>query len=233
MLWLKAWLETRWRLVFMALMGALLLALPIGTLGLRSAHPQQLSYLLMRLSGFLSLLAPIMLAGTGIETVSTRPGAADKGTPGSAQFTLSLPVTRTRLFTVRTVTGVLETVALLALFFIATWFLAPVFVVTAQDALGYFAVIVSCSLALYAISACLSTFCDEGWRFRGSGLAVVVLFMLSTGRRLPASVDIFKAFSGASPLLTHQVPWAVIATACVLALLFIATSLMIIRKRDY
>jgi len=50
------------------------------------------------------------------------------------------------------------------------WFIVRPLGENAQDALGYFAVVVSASLAIYAISACLSTFCDDGWRFRLTAL---------------------------------------------------------------
>jgi hypothetical protein len=218
----------------MLLMGALLLALPVEVFGsARAAHPQQIFSMLLRLNAFLSFIGAIMLAGSGIETASPRPGPSDKGSERSSLFTLSLPVTRTRLFAVRTVSGVLEMVALLTLFGFVIWLLVPKLATNAQGALGYFAVIVSSCLAVYAISACLSTFCDEGWRFRGSGLAVVVLFMLATAGKLPRSINIFRGIGVTSPLVAQQILWVTIATACILALLFFGAALMIIQRRDY
>jgi hypothetical protein len=234
MLWLKAWLETRWKMVWMVFMGVLLFGLPLETLGsARTHHPQQFLFVLLRLSVLLCFIAAIMLAGSGIQTASPRPAASEKGGEGSTLFTLSLPVTRTRLFAVRTVTGVLELVALLTLFGFVIWLLVPKLATNAQVALGYFAVIVSSSLAVYAISACLSTFCDEGWRFRGSGLVVVVLFMLATAGKLPRSINIFRGIGVTSPLVAQQIPWVTIVTPCILALLFFGAALMIIQRRDY
>ncbi|MGB6487708.1 MAG: hypothetical protein WBE91_12560 [Steroidobacteraceae bacterium] len=232
MLWLKSWLETRWKMVWMVLMGVLLFGFLLEALGgARIQHPQQFLFVLLRLSIFLCFIAAIMLAGSGIQTASPRPGA-DKGSEGSTLFTLSLPVTRTRLFAVRTVTGVLEMVALLTLFGFVIWLLVPRLATNAQVGLGYFAVIVSSSLAVYAISACLSTFCDEGWRFRGSGLVVVALFMLSNAGKLPQSINIFGGIGGVTSPLVMQ-PWVTVATTCVLALLFFGAALLIIQRRDY
>lgn len=233
MLWLKAWLETRWKLVWMGFMGVMLFGFPLESLGgARTHHPQQFQLLLLRVVVFLCFITAITLAGSGIQTASLRPGS-DKGGEGSTSFTLSLPVARARLFAVRTVTGVLEMAALLTLFGFVIWLLAPNLATNSEVALGYFAVIFSFSLAVYAISACLSTFCDEGWRFRGSGLVVVVLFMLGTAGKLPRSINLFRGIGGASPLVAQQAPWATIVTGCVLALLFLVAALLIIQRRDY
>lgn len=234
MLWLKAWLETRWKLVWMVFMGVLMCGLPLELF--TSAHnrtPRPFVLLLLSIMVLLCFLTAISLAGSGIHTAAPRPGGFGKGAEGSMLFTLSLPVTRARLFAVRTVTGVLEMVALLSLFGFVIWLLVPKLAANSHVGVGYFGVIASSSLAVYAISACLATFCDEGWRFRGSGLAVMVLFMLATAGKLPPSLDVFRGFGVASPQVAQQIPWVPISTACVLALLFFGAALMIIHKRDY
>lgn len=235
MLWLNAWLETRWRLLFMLLMGALLLTLAVEALGSApAAHPQRVVAMLLRVSIFMSFIGAIMLAGNGIETTSPRPGPSERDNERSTFFTLSLPVTRARLFVVRTIIGVLETVVLLALLgAVVIWLLIPQNSLNPHQTFAYFAVLISCALIAYGISACLSTFCDEGWRFRGSGLVVVVLFMFSVAGKLPPSINIFRAFAVTSPPGTYQVPWEAIGGACVLALLFLAVALVIIQRRDY
>ncbi len=222
MLWLKAWMETRWKAAWMLLAGAL-----IVLVARRAATG------LLAMGILLSVLVTVFLAGTGIETASTRPGESAKGGEGSKLFTLSLPVTRARIFCVRTVIGVLETGALLLLLAVAAWLLLPSRVESVDDVLGSLAVVVSFSMAVYAISACLSTFCDEGWRIRLSGLAVVGIFGLSASHRLPRGLDIFRSLVSESPLLTHRTPWDAIVSACVLAVVFFAATLMIVQKRDY
>ncbi|HXS22009.1 MAG TPA: hypothetical protein VN735_12315 [Steroidobacteraceae bacterium] len=64
-------------------------------------------------------------------------------------------------------------------------------------------------------------------------LTVMVLFMLGIGGKLPRSIDIFRGIGATSSLVVQQIPWVAIATACVLALLFFAAALIIIRRRDY
>lgn len=235
MLWLKAWLETRWRLLFMLLMAALLLALPVEVSGnARAAHSQHLIVILLQLSAFVSIFGAIMLAGNGVETASPRPGPSGHGNERSTLFTLSLPVTRTRLFAVRTIIGVLETIVLLVLLgALVRWLLIPQHALNAHQTFAYFVVLICGASIAYAISAFLSTFCDEGWRFRGSGLVVMVLFMLAVAGKLPRSINIFRAFAAASTLATYQILWETIAAALILAFLFLAAALMIIQRREY
>jgi ABC-type transport system involved in multi-copper enzyme maturation permease subunit len=182
---------------------------------------------------FLALFTAVSLAGSGIQTASTRPGASEKMGDESTLFTLSLPVTRAGLFVVRTVTGVFETVALLTLFSVVTWLLVSPLAINVHDALGYFAVMVSCSLIVYGISALLSTFCDEGWRYRICSLGVAALFTLGTTGKLPPSINVFRPLAGTSPLVTHQIPWETLVIACVLAFLFLGAALTVTQRRDY
>lgn len=234
MLWLKAWLETRWKVVWMLLVGVFLVGVIVAGHGkVPGSDAQALLMGPLAMSVFVSFFAAIMLAGSGIETPSTRPGESQKGGAGSTLFTLSLPVSRARLFSVRTITGVIETVAILALFGVVAWLLLPVRAGNAYAALGSVAVIVSFGVTLYAISACLSTFCDEGWRIRLSGLTVAALFALSVSRKLPRSIDIFRALVSSSPLITHHVPWAMLISACAVTVLFLSTAMVIVQKRDY
>lgn len=234
MLWLKAWLETRWKALWMLLIGVFLCGvLFVANRNTPRSNPQALLMGLLTMSTFFTFVMTIMLAGSGIETGSTRPGESAKGSEGSTLFTLSLPVTRARLFYVRTITGVVETVGLLTLFGLAVWkFMTPV-VVSAHDALGTLAVVVSVSLALYGISACLSTFCDEGWRIRGSGILFIGLWVLSAAGKFPRSINIFVPLISSSPAVTHRIPWTTIVSGGVLAVMFLAAALTIIQKRDY
>lgn len=246
MLWLKAWLETRWRIAFATLMGVFLWGVPFLVLTSGPARdPRRILpglLLILGNSGVLwALTMPIMLAGSGLRTALPRPGACEKSGEGSTAFTLSLPVTRTRLFVVRNAAGMLEAVALLMLFAVAIWLLLPAFAESAHDDLRYLLAIGSWSLAAYAISTCLSALFDNaGAQFRGSVLGLAVLFMVSyTGqlpghariRVLPQFIDIFRQL--VAPLITHQTPWATIFVAWALTILFFAAALSMIQKRDY
>lgn len=232
MLWLKAWLETRWKLGWMLVFGAIFLGMIFVTAGGPARHPQLLLPILL-MSALLSSVAAIMLAGSGIDTASPRPGSYDKGGERSTLFTLALPVSRTRLFVVRTVIGVLETTAFLAVFAMVVWLLLPPLAVSVSGVLGVFVVILSWGLTVYGISACLSTFCDEGWRIRASALAVVIAFVPLFNGAVSHSVDLLRRHGEASLPITHQIAWMTLAAGCVLAVLFLAIALVIIQRREY
>ena len=97
MLWMKAWLETRWRLLYTLALPLAALALPhiVGggvtsqKVGDRAAHT------FMAVVTFFSLFSAAYLAGAGIKTQS--PFAAMKGLEGSMYYTLGLPVSRLKL----------------------------------------------------------------------------------------------------------------------------------------
>ena len=96
MLWMKAWLEIRWRLVFS--LGVVLA--PFGGLYFKGggSSPDK-AVIVLTLIAFLCLFCTVFLAGSGIRTQSPIQGT--KGLHGSTLFTLSLPVSRFRLLSVR------------------------------------------------------------------------------------------------------------------------------------
>jgi len=89
MLWMKAWLETRWRFFF--ILGFAVLTILMGEQGggLRSAEN---AHNLMSVQLMLSILSAIYLAGAGIRTQS--PFRVKAGLYGCTYFTLSMPVSR-------------------------------------------------------------------------------------------------------------------------------------------
>jgi hypothetical protein len=103
MLWMKAWLETRWRLLYA-------LGLPLAVLALRAngglASAKDARGMMGILAFFLAFGA-VYLAGSGAKTQS--PFAAMRGLHGSMQYTLSLPVSRFRLLAVRSGAGCWKT----------------------------------------------------------------------------------------------------------------------------
>src|ERR1043165_5803785 len=107
MLWYKAWLETRWRILMPMGMILMMLVLP-NKQGIGPPPPTA-----QRLQGFsiFWMIIPVFLAGAGIRTESAF--RATKGLHGSMYFTLSLPVSRLRLLAVRTGVGLLETAAVI------------------------------------------------------------------------------------------------------------------------
>jgi len=119
MLWHKGWLETRYRLLF-ALGFVVLFQLLLHR---SSATPQGILGLVLFPNPVLVVMSYTMLAGAG---VATQPSfVASKGIHGSTLFTLSLPVTRLRLLSVRAAIGWLEGSGVIAVLCCALWFRSP------------------------------------------------------------------------------------------------------------
>ncbi|MGH9763013.1 MAG: hypothetical protein ACREAC_19485, partial [Blastocatellia bacterium] len=107
MLLLKGWYETRVRLLIVAAItigfATFLVEPPPADANIWAAPME-----LMPLTS-ISVMAAIFLAGAGIKT---QPGFQNtKGLHGSMYYTLSLPVTRTRLLCVRVALGLVEVTA--------------------------------------------------------------------------------------------------------------------------
>ena len=109
MLWKKGWKETRLRMLLLIL-ATLALGLVASPREGRKSQASLNGVDAMTLFGA-SVLGAVMLAGAGIKTQAGgfRPS---KGLHGSMIYTLSLPVTRTRIFGVRVAFGLAETFAI-------------------------------------------------------------------------------------------------------------------------
>ena len=109
MLWYKGWLETRFRILFMLFYAVF--PIPLFTLTVPAAnpaHPASLAAVAGSLGffAFYYSIIPLMLAGSGIKTQADL--QPRKGLHGSMYFTLSLPVSRFRLFATRAGLGMLR-----------------------------------------------------------------------------------------------------------------------------
>src|SRR5882724_8135331 len=115
MLWMKGWYETRMRLLL--LVAATLVISALASDPTPAAAAQGLGA--TTLFGA-SVMAAVMLAGAGIKT---QPGGfrPSKGLHGSMYYTLSLPVTRSRLFSVRVSLGLAETAVIHIIACRAAW----------------------------------------------------------------------------------------------------------------
>jgi hypothetical protein len=114
LLW-KAWIETRWRLAAAFVLPAAILCVNIGSSHSETNPITGIAWLL--------LVSPVFLAGCGV--IPQAPFGFPDGLAGSVYFTLSLPVSRLRLFAVRAVVGYVEIVGLVLLFACLSWLLFP------------------------------------------------------------------------------------------------------------
>ncbi|HEY1526048.1 MAG TPA: hypothetical protein VGH51_07405 [Candidatus Angelobacter sp.] len=119
MLWYKAWLETRSRFLI-ALVGSVVLCSRLVVVFLRKGAPTQLSQVLHATH---ETLAAVWLLAV---TLIMMGGLLREKAAGSSSFTLSLPVSRLRLMSVRIAMGLAEAILLAILPWIAMLFYARV-----------------------------------------------------------------------------------------------------------
>jgi hypothetical protein len=229
MLWHKGWLETRYRLLF-----------ALGFVGLfqilqykNGTTPQGISGLVQFTVPVLVVMTYSLLAGAGIATQPSL--VASKGIHGSTLFTLSLPVSRLRLMSVRAAIGWLEGIGVIGVLCCAVWFSSPALraMVGPGTMLQYAATLIGCGSAIYFVSVLLGTFLDDQWRTWGTMLTSAALWWLSTHTALPAFLDIFRGMGKGSPLFTHTMPWNGILFSMLLAALLFFVALKVLRAREY
>jgi hypothetical protein len=175
----------------------------------------------------------VMVSGAGIVTQPAF--QATKGLHGSMYFTLSLPVSRLRLFAVRASLGWLEMMGGIALICGGIWALLQRFGEsrTPLEMGEYSVVLIVFATAIYAIPVLLSTFLDDQWRVFGSAFCIGGLLWLSERSFVPTSLNIFRALGPDSPLLTHVMPWTAVAGAIALAAILLFAAVKIVQGREY
>lgn len=230
MLWRKGWLETRWRFSLMIGFGLLSIVMGEQGGGLQSSeHARNL----MGLQAFIAIAAAINLAGAGIRTQS--PFRAKAGLHGSTQYTLSLPVTRLRLLSVRVAVGILETVGLVTFMIVSAWRLFPL--VRGNSSIGdLFMLLLAafvCVLCFYFVSVTIAAFLDEMWQVYGSYCLVGLCWWISALLSLPASANLFSFSTDASPLVTHTLPWPALAISLAVSTVLFFLALAIVTSHEY
>ncbi|HEY1755056.1 MAG TPA: hypothetical protein VGG72_06640 [Bryobacteraceae bacterium] len=230
MLWYKAWLETRLRvLIGLGWFGVLVVTMHlIGNRAAPGGPPPAAGFALMAMSQMVVIAS--MLAGTGIATQA--PFQEIKGLQGSTPFTLSLPVSRFQLLAVRAGLGWLEMAGLTGTFCFANWLGSPWLNVTAIRMLEYAGTLITCSSALYFTTVMLATFLNE-WRLHGSFIAFAAIWWIPSHTPLPPDADIFRAMGEGSPLIAHAIPWGTMLVSLALSALLFFAALMIAQRREY
>ena len=233
MLWYKSWLETQYRLYLslaIVVLGIVVFYSMRGIAPPPGANPAAGV-------GVMAVVVSMWLAGAGI---ATQPAFQEmKGLFGSAQYTLSLPVSPVRLLAVRAGIGWLEMTTTIALFWGGMWFVAPAVrgSATTMEMSQYTAVLVVCASPFYFIYVFLATFLDEVARMKGGMIAfgaLWALWALSSFVPLPASVDIIRAIMGdGSPLVAHIMPWGAMAFSMALTAVLFFLASKIVQLREY
>ena len=240
MLWMKHWMETRWRLllactvfVVFALLGA---NRAPGAQDRPNPIPaeQQLQGPISLFSLFL-IIQSVSLAGSGIKTQA--PFRTGKGLHGSAHFTLSLPVSRTRLLASRMSMGALELLAAIGVGMLALAIMLPMqfpeLNLSVLDMARYAFTLFSCLSAAFSVSTLFATFLDDLWQVWGSLIVIGALGGLASLVSLPPVIDPFWAIADGSPLVTHTIPWGAIAISLAFATALSVAAAKIVQRRDY
>ncbi|MDQ2840248.1 MAG: hypothetical protein M3Y72_04250 [Acidobacteriota bacterium] len=230
MLWMKAWLETRWRLSFM--LGLAVLEIAMGEQGGGLGTAEHASNL-MHLQLMLSIMTAFYLAGSGIKTQS--PFRAKRGLHGSTHFTLSMPVSRLRLVAVRASFGFLETAGVVVFMIILAWTLFPLISgsSTFVDLMRLVLAAVVCISCFYCLSVMISTVLDEMWQMYGSLFVAGLAWWATERLGFPSSANVFRFMTEASPLVTHALPWPAMAVSLTLSAVLFVTTLKIVQSHEY
>jgi ABC-2 type transport system permease protein len=253
MLWYKAWLETRWRfviglvlllfsacatvLVYPEVMRLMPLVPEVdvgGELGRRLRESAELArdyrgyvwsqWIRQNLAQLWVLFA--VLLGTG--------GLLSQVAGGGALFTLSLPVSRTRLLGVRAAIGLAElaVLAVVPLVFLAVFSQVIGQTYRFSDALVYSASLFVGGAVFFSLSFLLSTLFADVWRplLIALGIAVVVATVEQFSPDL-SRFGLFRVISAEAYFRGGGLPWpGLIATAAASLLMLYAATRNIARQ---
>lgn len=226
MLWYKAWLETRWRCLSLVIS----MVLALLTLLPASASPQRFWVGLALVSTLLNCFAAVYLGGAGVNTQTAY--SAMQGFHGSMLFTLSLPVSRRRLFLVRAGLGALETGVFVAITTGATLIWRPEATSLAQ-ALRYGIRAIVCTLAVYALSTLLACFLDEMWQVSGASLVLAAVWMLQTRNAVVSQLSPLRGMSLISYPLAAPMCWAPLLCALIATAVLLCASVLVLQRKEY
>lgn len=227
MLWKKGWYETRVRLLFVLAVVVVITVLVMGPDHSGPTGP-------MVATTMPAMLAAILLAGAGVKT---QLGGLQRSTGlhGSMYYTLSLPVTRTRLFNVRVALGLAEMAVIQVLTCSAIWLVQPALGrhVTPSDMFKHGVAAFFGVTAVYSLGVFYAAFLDDVYQQWATIFTVVGTIVILSRVPLPESMEAFLVLSLASPLNTHTMPW--IATAVLLGIsgMLLLIALKIVRSLEY
>jgi hypothetical protein len=235
MLWYKAWLETKWRFVF--LLGSILLVwltplwLPSFGFRLPPGVPASRIWMAIHLgSVLLYIVAANFLAGSGVNSQTTY--AATSGFHGSMLFTLSLPVSRRRLLLVRAGLGAVQTGVLVAIMAGYTLFQRPGGA-SAMQAVEYIARAIACTMAVYALSVLLACLLDEMWQFYAATFCWIAFYLLQSRFAVVSWLSPLRGMTLISYPLTAPMPWAPVVASLALAGALLCASMLVLQRKEY
>lgn len=231
MLWKKGWYETRTRVLIVL---GIVVVITVLTMGPPPPAGAGLGPL-VGATTIPAMLAALLLAGAGVKT-QLGGLQRSKGLHGSMYYTLSLPVKRTRLFSVRVSLGLAETAGILVLTWSALWLVHPAGGPNApppSDVFKQVVVTFFCVTAVYSLGVFFSAFLDEVYQHWATMFTIVGTFVILIRVPLPAWMQTFLVLSLASPLNTHTMPWTAMAVLLGLSGMLLLIALKIVRSLEY
>jgi hypothetical protein len=233
MLWFKAWLEVRWRFVFMV--GSILLVwlspMWITATGVQPGAAAARQWMSIQLGSVLMyIITAIFLAGSGVNSQTLY--AATTGFHGSMFFTLSLPVSRRRLLFARAGLGALLTLFLVVIMAGYVLYLRPE-ATSALQALVYLTRVIACTMPIYALAVLLACVLDEMWQFMGACIFWVAVFLSQAKFDWVARVSPLRAMSLNCYPIAAPMPWAPVVASLLLTGIFMWMSVAMLQNKEY
>ena len=187
MLWKKGWYETRTRLLVV-----LAVVVVITVLTMDPAPAAAGFEPLVAVTMIPAMLAALLLPGAGVKT-QLGGLQRSKGLHGSMYYTLSLPVTRTRLFNVRVSLGLAETAVVQVLTWSAIWLVHPAgghpaggLHVIPSDLCKHAVAAFFCVTAVYSLGVFFAAFLDDVYQHWATVFTVVGTAVILNRVPLPA-----------------------------------------------
>jgi hypothetical protein len=235
MLWFKGWRETRSRVIFAVLWSAMFLSVLAGQSAREGGDARAKVQIVLSMLTLVWLFIPVWLAGSGIRTQPPFGFGSSKGLHGSTQFTLSLPVTRTRLVLVRAALGLFETVAVIAVLTAGVWLTVPALSADTApvDWVLYLLTVCACAAGVYGLTLVAAMLLDDVALIPASTVAIIGLWTLHFSGVLPPWTDIFWPMGVGSPLMTHEAPWIPVALTLLAGAAGLLVSLKIAERQNF
>jgi ABC-type transport system involved in multi-copper enzyme maturation permease subunit len=256
MLWHKAWLETRWRFIIGLVILTMLAgsnvfeyvatsrllpridgtAIPSNASGVIAAAIRDAIEVQKDFRGFtwyrtfrdnltnMGVLFAILLGCGGLLSESSK---------GSALLTLSLPVTRRRLFGVRTLTGLAQCLAIAIVPPLMIPLMAPA--IGQQfgviDALAHGLCLFVVGALFFSLASYLSTLFGDIWR--PLLISVVIVCVVAVASFAVPLLDVFSVMNGERYFRNGSLPWTGLLTSAVLASALLYSASESLERHDF
>jgi ABC-2 type transport system permease protein len=234
MLWYKAWLETRSRFLI-ALVGCIAFCMQLILMTPGTKEPNES---ILMLVGVHQALVFLWIMGV---TLLMMGGLLREQAIGSSSFTLSLPVSRLHLMSVRLGMGLMQAIALAILPWIGMLLAAHVAVHTSTLSLAgiHIVLLLGGGVVFLAASLLVSSIVEGEYTapIVGFGGIIMLVYALSGKRLVPYSPWAFMMglgyFHRQTPLAVGPIPWLHAAVFVAIAALLAMISIKVIEERDF